>query len=316
MSNTWPLRGCFPLATSFLICIPLLTFGIVGNAQERSPRRAVEEFNVVSEKFFEKLFGDSEIARRQLDRVPVSRQEEDELGEQVFRAFLNSLQRQEIRLLKRGKDVNYLKALVAEIRPRMQNARRYRSLQVYVADSDSTDARSFPGGTIVVFAGLLDYAPSEAAIVGVLGHELSHIDRGHLLDGVRRMKLARNTFSSGKLSPQEFMTAGKIMISQFARPFRPEQETEADLDAARWVLQSGYDPMEMAKLFLQWHARDGGGQLPLPSFFRTHPYHRDRYEAVRELSVQLNDAKPERALYVGKQNLLDRVPRSKKRYPE
>ena len=88
------------------------------------------------------------------------------------------------------------------------------------------------------------------------------------------------------------------------------------MDAARWVFQSGYDPMEMAKLFLQWHARDGGRQLPLPSFFRTHPYHRDRYEAVRGLSVQLSESQPERALYVGKQNLLERIPRTKKRFPE
>ena len=39
-----------------------------------------------------------------------------------------------------------------------------------------------PGGTLIFFRGILDFAGSEAALVGVIGHELSHLDHGHQLN--------------------------------------------------------------------------------------------------------------------------------------
>ncbi len=46
----------------------------------------------------------------------------------------------------------------------MENRTRYASIQIYLALSDRVDARSFPGGYLVFFQGLLetaDYAQSK-----------------------------------------------------------------------------------------------------------------------------------------------------------
>ena len=67
--------------------------------------------------------------------------------------------------------------------------------EVFWADSKETDARAFPGGSIVVMRGLVEFAQSEAALVGVLAHELSHIDHGHQLRQARAMKLAKRGWS-------------------------------------------------------------------------------------------------------------------------
>jgi len=82
---------------------------------------------------------------------------------------------------RRGKDVDYLRRLVETIRPLLTRADRYREITIYLADSPRCDARSLPGGTLVFFQGLLNSAESEAALVGVVGHELSHLEHNHPL---------------------------------------------------------------------------------------------------------------------------------------
>ena len=46
------------------------------------------------------------------------------------------------------------------------------------------------------------------------------------------------------------------MMRLLSRPFRPEDESEADRDGAAWAYRAGYDPREMAALFERLHQRD------------------------------------------------------------
>lgn len=275
-----------------------------------------EDFASFADQVFEDFFGETDAERQLLDAVVISKEEELRIGETNLQAFLHSLQQQKIRVFRQGKDAAYLKSLVAEIHPLMRNAERYPSIRVYVAKSKTTDARALPGGSIFCSTGLIDFAQSEAALLGVLAHELSHIDRGHQLRTVRSLKLAQNIFASENTPIGDLTQTGKLLVKQFARPFRLEEEAEADLDAARWVFEIGYDPIEMAALFRRLHQRDQANQLRMPSFLRTHPYHEDRYHAVKELSSRLQAAKPDEKLYVGRKNLQQRIPRREKRFPE
>ena len=56
----------------------------------------------------------------------------------------------------------------------------------------------------------------------------------------------------------------------------------ADGDGARSAYQAGYDPREMAKLFLlvgKQQKKQGG---PVPTFFQSHPEPQSRHDAVIE----------------------------------
>ena len=198
----------------------------------------------------------------------------------------------------------------------MRKTDRYRFIGVFVAESTTTDARAFPGGLIVCSTGLINFAQNEAALLGVLAHELSHIDRGHQLRSARNIKLAQDTFASGNVPIEKLVRSGRVLVKQFARPFHPEEETEADLDAARWVLERGYDPLEFAALFHRLHERDQATAVRMPSFLRTHPYHAERYVAIRDLSSRLKATPPNKRLYVGQKNLRKRIPRRDNRVPE
>ena len=266
--------------------------------------------------FFEAFFGSESASEREsVSRVKVSFREEANAGSAALVSFKGQLQQRRIKLVSRGEDFDYLQDLVSELRPLMRNKGRYQKIRVLIADTDDVDARSLPGGTIVVYRGLIDFCVSEAALVGILGHELSHIDRGHQLYHLRRWKLAQQSFTSG-FDPSKMMDMGGMLAKMFMRPFRPEEETEADADGARWASELGYDAAEMAYIFQRLEQRDGNKPDFAPAFFRSHPYHDDRYRAILKQSALLKTKHSVNRLYIGKKNLESRKSRRRQEFQD
>jgi beta-barrel assembly-enhancing protease len=283
----------------------------------QSPRRGPEQFMPDPSSILEKFFGGSrEEDEKALEKIDVSPKEEEELGRAAVQSFLDYLRQQNIPVASRGKDVDYLKRLVETVRPHMKHAERFRNITLYVAESPRPDARSLPGGTLIFFRGLLDNAESEAALVGVIGHELSHLDQDHLLVNLRRMKLAKQTFSNQRgFSPENFFSAGAAMMRLWSRPFRPEDERTADLDGTRWAYEAGYDPREMVRVIAKIGAREKNQPVGfLPSYFRTHPPAEERTKAVQGLYDELQKNSPSEHLYIGKENLRRRITREEREF--
>jgi predicted Zn-dependent protease len=283
------------------------------------PRPAVDPFFVDPNVILDRLFGEeTEQDEEALAEIEVSARQERQMGEKAVEAYLGMLKNQRIRVASRGKDVQYLQDLVDSLHPLMSQRRRYPFIKIYVAESSRCDARSFPGGTLVFFRGLLELADSEAAVVGIVGHELSHLDRGHHLLRARRMKLAQQTLSdsAGQFSPERFFAAGTAMARIWTRPFQPEDEAEADRDGARWAYLAGYDARKMAELFMKLRDRHRLQELPIPSFMRSHPAAGDRHADIIDLYQQLQEEKPNDKPYIGKENLRRRVARTRREFAE
>ncbi|MGA2259110.1 MAG: M48 family metallopeptidase [Thermoguttaceae bacterium] len=301
------------LAACFAAVLP-------GSGRAAEPRRPPVEIPFADpQKMFDRMFGpDTEEDEKALSRVEISIPEERQMGETAVAAFLADLKQRGISVASRGKDVQYLHDLVETVRPLMTNGKRYRSIRIYLAQSSDCEARTFPGGTIIFFRGLLELGGSEAAVVGIVGHELAHLDRGHVLKRARRLKLAQQAFSGGGsgFSPQRFMEAGTQFTQLWTRPFSHKDEAVADGDGARWAYQVGYDPREMAKLFLMVGQRQKNQHVPMPTFFQSHPDPKSRHDAVMKLYAERQQAAPNNALYVGKENLRLRVARSHRKFAE
>jgi predicted Zn-dependent protease len=276
-------------------------------------------FGAKPDELFERMFGQSTAEEeRTLEKVTISIKEEREFGQPQVEAFLAQLKEQGLRVVRKGKDVDYLRQLVETVHPFIQNPKRYGKITIYVVDSPRVDARTFPGGTIFFFKGLLSFAENEAALAGIVGHELSHLDRGHLLLPLRRARLIERSRDQGGagFDPQKFFAQETSMMRLMSRPFRPEDEAAADRDGAAWAYRAGYDPREMAALFSRLHARDNDPKVPFASFFRTHPYSDDRSAAILAQYDEMQKADPRDGLYRGEKNLAQRIPRSQQEFPE
>ena len=285
--------------------------------QDEPPTTVIEP--LAPERFFEQMFGaggpqdDAALAK-----IEISLREERQIGDAAAQGYLESLRRRKLKVVNRGREVGYLSDLITTLQPLMAHGDRYRRIEVYYIQSDETDARSFPGGTLFFSRGLLKFAESEAALIGVVGHELSHLDRGHQLVHVKKTKLAQQTFTGngGPASPEHFFDASRMLAETWMRPFRPEDESQADLDGATWAFEAGYDSREFAELLMKMHRRDGNRGGALPSFLRSHPFHRERYRALIAIAKQLNDTNPNAQLYIGRRNLEQRVARVRREFQE
>jgi Zn-dependent protease with chaperone function len=304
-----------------LFSVAILCIGISASAQQPKPidDGPPQRFPFADpQSFFEQLFGhDREVDREALAKVPIARNEESQYGERALQAFQNELKRAKIKVVRRGREVEYLERLVEVVRPHMRNHDRYPKVRVLYAEAPYPEAKCFPGGTLIFFSGLLQHVQSEAAVVGVIGHELSHVDHGHQLEPIRRMKLAQSTFSNrAAFSPDRFFQSGRMLMQTFMRPFRPEDELQADRDGASWAYALGYDPREMAALFLEFNKREPAFRAMMPEFLRTHPYPIDRRDAVMAQYDELQTASPKPDLYVGRENLRRRIPRTVREFAD
>ncbi len=57
-------------------------------------------------------------------------------------------------------------------------------VEIYVVKSDEVNAFALPGGKIVVYTGLIDYADTPEQVAGVLGHEMAHATLRHGIERV------------------------------------------------------------------------------------------------------------------------------------
>ena len=305
-----------PVVSRSILMLLVLSLTQAGGAERRRKTRPGEEWATTGDQMFGPWFGESDAERLALEDFEIDLREERRIGEAMVDEFLTSLKRQGVRVTRRGTGVAYVQSLLSQIRRRMQHAERYREIRVYVANSPDTDARAFPGGSIVVMTGLIEFAESEAALVGVLGHELSHIDHGHQLRTARAAKLAQHGWDFRNGSPQDMQRQIMVMSKNFARPFNAEDEAIADRDGATWAFELGYDPPQLAEVFRRFEQRRPRAQSQMPSFLRTHPYHAERYDDLRESAVQLLADQPRTALYVGRKNLAKRISRQTREFAE
>lgn len=288
---------------------------MVANGQgPRNPQEALrtmfEQMGKQADQFVPGMF--SELDPKQmaeLEKIPISPREESQFGEQVLKSYEASLKTQNISITRTpdNETIGYLTELVGRVRPLMTNARRYARIDIALVQTDSIDAYSVPGGHLLFTNGLMKNVESEAELVGVIGHELSHLDRGHQLLQLKQAKRV-NRLSDFRSSMQ--------WLSTMVKPFRPEFESQADADAVRWMIASGYDPRQLARLLSRWDARQDK-QAPwtnmMPSFVRSHPDSGRRAETVLR-DFEKTNIDPD-TLVVGRENLENLTPSDARKRP-
>lgn len=271
-------------------------------------REMFEKFGQRSDQFMPGMFSElTPTQMSELEKVPVTKRDEADFGSRVLKNYEASIRSQNQTITRDSNEVKYLSKLVSDLRPNMTNAKRYPIIDVALVTTESIDAYSIPGGHLLFTTGLMNNVQSEAELVGVICHELSHLDRGHQLLPLKQSKRA-NTMTDMRSSMQ--------WIATMAKPFRPEFETQADADAVRWMLAEGYDARELARLLVRWDAlqdQQAGWTKMIPSFARSHPDSGRRATVVLD-NVDRARVKTEK-LVIGKENLARRIPKSESQFP-
>jgi predicted Zn-dependent protease len=157
-----------------------------------------------------------------------------------------------------------------------------------VIEAKDINAFAAPGGYIFVTRGLYLQLQNEAALAGVLAHEIGHVIRQHHLKVLQQSSLvelggqalARQVGNNEKI--QKLIGSGAEVV---ARSLDKNAEFEADSIAVVLATRAGYDPFSFPEVLQEiGHIAKDDNSVEL--LFKTHPHPDERLE---KLNVAMND---------------------------
>ncbi|MCF8304913.1 MAG: M48 family metalloprotease [Ignavibacteriales bacterium] len=162
---------------------------------------------------------------------------------------------------------------------------------IEIIDNDSVyNAFALPGGPVYVYTGILKYLDTEAALAGVLGHEIGHAEERHAT--TRMTKHYGVSFLLGLLlgqNPSEIAVIAANLFTGigFLANSRAD-ENESDEKSFEYLKDTRYYPGAV-KFFFEQLRDDGliGGGGSIATFLSTHP---DPLERIASTDQRLRNA--------------------------
>ncbi len=281
---------------------------------ERSPDRV--NFNAAMELWGDVL-RDADDFGLQLTRV--SAHDEMELGEQIEHGVLADYHEQPALAQYVGAVGN---SLVRHV------SRTGIAYKFHVVEASDANAFAVPGGQVFITTAMLSSLRSEAELAGVLGHEISHVDLRHCIDGYQ-YEIALQRVGAGPVGAAMDFARLPLVVS-----YTKYQEAEADEQGMTLAIEAGYDPRAMVDVMTRFErtAADSVAAQDQPSgpvaeataatvealgaYLRSHPLDSERVEDLNELIASDHRRLGSCEVYEGVENYRERIPMSERRYPD
>ncbi len=152
------------------------------------------------------------------------------------------------------------------------------TIKLHLLRKQDINAFTLPNRHIVVFSGLIESSENEAELCGVLGHEMAHMEKNHvmkkLLKEVGLSVLVSMT--SGKGSPEAARQLAKLLSSS---AYDRKLESEADIASVDYMIKADIDPAPFADILY----RLGDEEKNIPNqvyWISTHPESKERAENI------------------------------------
>ncbi len=159
--------------------------------------------------------------------------------------------------------------------------------QLEIIKNDTTlNAFAVPGGYVYLYTGLIKYLDSEAALAGVIGHEIAHVERRHAtqritsaygLQIIASLALGNNPSQFTVMAANLFSGLGLLANSR-------SNEDESDDYSIRYLQSTRYYPGAVKFFFEKLKDEDkvSSGSGGLATFLSTHPDPVDRINTTAD----------------------------------
>jgi predicted Zn-dependent protease len=125
--------------------------------------------------------------------------------------------------------------------------------QFKIIDDSRLDAYALPGGTIYVTSGLIQAAPTEPQLAGVLAHEIAHVAMRHGTQQVSKAYSDDNSnYGRSRINVDDVMNRLGIGFDgsdALIFKYSPAFEREADIIATQILYDANFDPRQMTSAF-------------------------------------------------------------------
>jgi len=122
--------------------------------------------------------------------------------------------------------------------------------RIHVHPSKMVNAMALPGGTIVVFQGLINATETPEELAGVLAHEFQHVLKRHSTRNIIRSE-AINLFGMIISGNSDSMTSAILQAGSVLEHLRYSRqlESQADAEGMKMMLATHVDPRGMIRVF-------------------------------------------------------------------
>lgn len=160
--------------------------------------------------------------------------------------------------------------------PAIQYRELFRYDEIKIIHDDKTlNAFVTAGGFIYVYTGLIKYLDAEDHLAGVLGHEIAHAERRHVVTQMQRDIGRRRLILMAALVARPDLSAGDVALLASAKKllglrYSREQEAEADAFSVVYLSTGSSYQCNGAAGFFRKILEEGGGKEP-PKWLSSHP---------------------------------------------
>lgn len=154
--------------------------------------------------------------------------------------------------------------------------------KIHIIDSDIVNAAALPGGQIILFRGLLEFAESPDEVAAVLAHEIGHIENRHVIKKLGA-ELGISVLFSALSGGDPYLTS-EIARMATSSAFSRTTEREADRYALQLLQDAEVNPRMLARFFRRLQEEEGrnSGFLQL---LATHPHAEERVRTALEFEL-------------------------------
>ena len=155
-----------------------------------------------------------------------------------------------------------------------------KKVKLHLLRKDEINAFALPNNHLVIYSGLITACENEAEFYGVIGHELAHMEKNHVMNKlIKEVGLSVLISMSTGNGNAEVIKATLKQLSSTA--YDRSLETEADLTAADYLIKAGIDPNPFANFL--YRLADETKNLPSQIYWiSTHPESKERAEKIIE----------------------------------
>jgi beta-barrel assembly-enhancing protease len=200
------------------------------------------------------------------------------------------------RLMDDKKVDAHLQPLVAPLLAALENS-PYQ-YQFTIVNDGTLNAFALPGGFVTIHSGLILRAESAEELLGVVAHEISHVEERHglrsIIGNVGIYVIASAIFGDVSGIMASISSAAPMLVSQqYSRAF----ETAADEQAAELMLRAQVDPEGLPRFFEKMIAEEKAMLAKIENretqaavktaltFLSSHPASEERMAHLRELTA-------------------------------
>lgn len=157
---------------------------------------------------------------------------------------------------------------------------------------DVMNAFALPGGNIYVYTGLLKYLDSEAALAGVIAHEIAHAEKRHATQRMTKyygVSMLLSLVLGDKPSQLAEITSNLFVGLAFLANSRVNED-EADASSVEYLTDTRYYPGSVKFFFEKMFADKliQSNSSKIETFLSTHPDPIDRINSVNSIMKKKN----------------------------